>query len=155
MAEPDILPAAALSGAEAICRGAIRLMHQRGFASVTELTLANGRRADIAALGPGGEFTLIEVKSCRADFMTDQKWPDYQPFCDRFYFAVDEAFPVELIPDEAGLIIADGFGGDVVREAPETPLVAARRKALTLRFARLAALRLQSGLVVDAGLWAT
>lgn len=125
-----------------IARGVLRLMSDYGFAGVTEMTLANGRRADIAAIGPGGEITIIEIKSSVADFRSDQKWPEYRPFCDRFYFAVAEDFPQDLIPDEAGLIIADAYGGAVLREPGVEKLAAARRKAVTLRFARLAAARL-------------
>ena len=124
-----------------ICRGVLRLFADLNFAGVTEMTLANGRRADIAAIGPKGEITIVEVKSSVADFRSDGKWPEYQPFCDRFYFAVGHSFPKDLIPETAGLIVADGFGGAVLREPSVTPLAAARRKAVTLRFARLAASR--------------
>ncbi|WP_233348542.1 MmcB family DNA repair protein [Henriciella algicola] len=124
-----------------ICRGVLRLFGAMNLAGVTEMTLANGRRADVAAIGPKGEIVIVEIKSSVADFRADGKWPDYRPFCDRFYFAVSHGFPKDLIPDETGLIVADGFGGAVLREPEPTPLAAARRKAMTLRFARLAALR--------------
>lgn len=128
-----------------ICRGVLRLFADLNIAGVTEMTLANGRRADIAAIDPAGKITIVEVKSSVADFRSDAKWPDYRPFCDRFYFAVGHGFPKELIPAETGLIVADGFGGAVLREPGETPLAPARRKAVTLRFARLAATRLNFG----------
>ena len=128
--------------AQQIARGVLRLLMDHGYAGVTEMTLANGRRADIAALGPGGEISIIEIKSSVADFRSDQKWPEYRPFCDRFYFAVNHDFPQDLIPGEAGLIIADAFGGAILREPEYEKLAAARRKAVTLRFARLAATRL-------------
>lgn len=128
--------------AQQIARGVLRLMTDHGYAGVTEMTLANGRRADVAAIGPGGEITIVEIKSSVADFRSDQKWPEYRPFCDRFYFAVGHDFPQGLIPDETGLIIADAFGGAILREPECEKLVAARRKAVTLRFARLAATRL-------------
>ena len=131
-----------------IKRGTRRLLDGLAFASVTEMTLANQRRADICALGPKGEIIIVEVKSSIADFKSDQKWPEYTSFCDRFYFAVGQDFPTELIPQTAGLIIADGFGGAILREPETCLLAAARRKAITLRFARLAAQRL---LRVDAG----
>lgn len=132
-----------------ICRGTLRLMAHLGYYGVTEMTLANNRRADIAAIGPGGDIWMIEIKSSIADFKSDHKWRDYMDFCDRLTFAVADDFPQELIPPEAGLIVADAFYGAVIREAPETRLVAARRKAVTLRFARLAAARLTS--VADTG----
>lgn len=129
-------------GAASISRGVLRLMSDHGYAGVTEMTLANGRRADVAAIGPSGEITIVEIKSSVADFRSDQKWPEYRPFCDRFYFAVGHDFPQDLIPEETGLIVADAFGGAVLREPECEKLVAARRKAVTLRFARLAASRL-------------
>lgn len=128
-----------------ICRGVLRLFADMNLAGVTEMTLANGRRADIAAIGPSGEITIVEVKSSIADFRSDGKWPDYRPFCDYFYFAVGHGFPKDLIPDETGLIVADGFGGAVLRNPGRTPIAPARRKAVTLRFARLAANRLNFG----------
>ena len=129
-------------GAAEIARGVLRLMHDYGFAGVTEMTLANGRRADVAAIGPGGDISIIEIKSSIADFKSDQKWPEYRPFCDRFYFAVGASFPTALIPEDTGLIIADAYGGAIIREPDYDKLAGARRKAVTLRFARLAALRL-------------
>ncbi|MEL7480632.1 MAG: MmcB family DNA repair protein [Pseudomonadota bacterium] len=125
-----------------VVRGVVRLMTDFGFACVTELVLANRRRADVCAIGPRGEITIVEVKSGLADFRADHKWPDYQPFCDRFFFAVDQTFPQDLIPEEAGLIVADPFGGAILRDPVETPLAAARRKAVTLRFVHAAAGRL-------------
>lgn len=125
-----------------ITRGSLRLLASLGFYGVTEMTLANHRRADIAALSASGEVWMVEVKSSVADFRSDAKWPDYLPFCDRFSFAVGADFPQELVPAETGLIVADAFFGAVLREAPLAALAAARRKAVTLRFARLAAMRL-------------
>lgn len=125
-----------------IVRGVRRMFAEFGLASLTEVTLANGRRADVMAVGPKGEIVIVEVKSCLQDFATDQKWPEYAPYCDRFYFAVDCDFPRERIPDEVGLMVCDGFGGAVLREAAPVLLVGARRKAVTLSFARLAAARL-------------
>lgn len=125
-----------------IVRGVQRMFAEVGLASLTEVTLANGRRADVMAVGAKGEIVIVEVKSCLQDFQTDQKWPEYAPYCDRFYFAVDCDFPQERIPEDIGLMCCDGFGGAVLRECEPAPLNAARRKAVTLSFARLAAARL-------------
>ena len=129
----------------AVTRGAARLMTDLGYAPLLEVGLPNGRRADVMALGPRGEIVICEVKSGIEDYRVDRKWPEYQPFCDAFYFAVAPEFPEGVLPDEPGLVVADGFGGAVVREAPRTPLAPARRKALTLAFARLAAMRTLRG----------
>src|SRR5262249_60961920 len=94
-----------------IVRGVKVMLAELGLASLTEVTLANGRRADVMAVGPKGEIVIVEVKSCLQDFATDQKWPEYAPYCDRFYFAVDCDFPKDRIPDHAGLMVCDGFGG--------------------------------------------
>jgi hypothetical protein len=128
----------------AVTRGAARLMAALGFAPLFEFPLPNGRRADLMCVGPKGEFAIVEVKSCIEDYRCDQKWGEYAPFCDAFYFAVPPEFPREAIPEGPGLIVADGFGGAVLVEAPATLLAPARRKALTLQFARLAAMRAAS-----------
>ena len=125
-----------------LARGVTRLLLDHGLAPLLEVPLANGRRADVMAMGAQGEIWIVETKSCLADFAGDAKWPDYLEFCERFLFAVTEDFPCDLIPEEAGLIVADGFGGAILRESPLRPIAPARRKAVTLMFARLAAQRL-------------
>ena len=128
--------------ARGLCRGATRLLAHQGFVGLTEVPLANGRRADILALGRDGEIRIVEVKSSLADFRADRKWPDYRDFCDRLYFAVAAAFDDALIPLDCGLIRADAWGGALVREAPLMPLAAPRRRAVMLRFALAAGQRL-------------
>ena len=130
-------------GALDILRGTMRLLLDLGLSSLPEFTLRTGRRLDILALAPDGRFTAVEVKSSRADFLADRKWPDYLPFADRFYFAVAPGFPVELLPAEEGLILADRYAASVVRPAALRTVAPGRRRALLLRFARTAALRLQ------------
>ena len=126
---------------QVVTRGAARLMADLGYAPLLEVCLPNGRRADVMALGPRGQIAICEVKSGVEDFRVDQKWGEYRPYCELFFFAVAPEFPRQILPDEPGLIVADGFGGAVVREAPLSPLAPARRKALTLAFARLGAMR--------------
>lgn len=124
-----------------VTRGAARLMADMGYAPLLEVGLPNGRRADVMALGPRGDIVIVEVKSGLEDYRCDQKWREYAPFCDAFYFAVAPEFPQDILEGDCGLIVADGFGGAVLRESAVTPLAPARRKALTLAFARLGALR--------------
>lgn len=123
----------------AVTRGAARLFVALGYAPLVEVGLPNGRRADIMALGPRGQIAVAEVKSGLEDFRTDRKWGEYLPYCDAFFFAVAPEFPRDILPEEPGLIVADGFDGAVLRDAPVTVLAGARRKALTVAFARLAA----------------
>jgi hypothetical protein len=130
------------SGAVPIFRGVRRALAARGFASLTEFRLACGRRADILALDESGMIVIVEVKSGVPDYRADRKWPEYRDWCDAFYFAVDSAFPVELIPDDCGLMVADSFGAEVLREAPVARLAPARRKSLLLRAALTGAGRL-------------
>ena len=124
-----------------VTRGAARLLADMGYAPLLEVCLPNGRRADVMALGKKGDILICEVKSGIEDYRVDQKWPEYAPFCDAFFFAVAPEFPQDVLPDEPGLIVADGFGGAVLRDAPVNSLAPARRKALTLAFARLGAMR--------------
>lgn len=124
-------------------RGVCRAFRALGLSVVTELPLANGRRADVVGLSPSGDVLIVEIKSCLIDYRTDSKWQDYLDFCDRLYFAVAADFPREVIPQEAGLILADRYGAELARDGIEERLSAARRKAMMLCFARAAALRLQ------------
>jgi hypothetical protein len=125
-----------------VARGTRRLLRARKFATVTELPLASGRRADIVALAEDATLVIVEIKSSIADFRADLKWPDYRIHCYRLYFAIPVEIPPEIMPEDAGLIIADGFGAEILREAPEHRLAAATRRSMLLRFAHAAAHRL-------------
>lgn len=133
-----------LGVAQAIRRGVQRMLRDRNCASLSELPLGNGRRADIIAIGPRCEIDIIEIKSCIGDYRSDRKWPEYRDYCDSLYFAVDAAFPLECLPSDVGIICADAYGAEILRPAPITQLVAARRKAMLLSFARTAAVRLHA-----------
>ncbi|WP_404863083.1 MmcB family DNA repair protein [Georhizobium sp. MAB10] len=123
-------------------RGVQRLLADLRYASLPELALASGRRADIVALTSGGEFWIVEIKTSVQDFRVDRKWPDYRLHCDRLFFATHPGVPIDIFPEECGLILSDGFGAHLLREAPEHKLAGATRKAMTLKFARAAAGRL-------------
>jgi len=125
-----------------IARGVRRLLRARGYASVTELPLLDGRRADVVALHGDGSLLIVEIKSSIADFRADRKWRDYAAHCDRLYFAISDEMPVHIMPDEAGLIVADRFGAEIVREAEPRVIAPATRRAVMLRFAMAAADRL-------------
>jgi hypothetical protein len=128
--------------AHRLCRGVRRLLWSMGYASVPEFPLANGRRADVFGVTGGSDIAIVEIKSSVTDFRTDRKWPEYRAYCDAFFFAVDEDFPRGLIPEHCGLIVADGFGGAILRPSPVERLAGARRKSLTTAFGLLAAQRL-------------
>jgi hypothetical protein len=134
-----------------ICRGVARLLRAHGMAAVSEVSLANGRRADVAAIDGGGAIWIVEIKSSIEDFRTDQKWPEYREFCDRLFFAVAPAFPAAILPADTGLMIADRYGGEIARPAPEHKLAPARRKAMTLRVLHTAAFRLQAAIDPEFG----
>ena len=123
-------------------RGVQRLFFELGAVVLPELTLVSGRRADLIVLGPKGDFMIVEIKSSIEDFRADSKWPDYRRHCDRFYFATHPDVPADIFPAEAGFILSDGHGAEILREAPEHELAGATRKALMLRFARTGASRL-------------
>jgi hypothetical protein len=123
-------------------RGVQRLFSSLGAATLPELPLASGRRADLVALGPRGEFVIVEIKSSIEDFRADGKWAYYRDHCDRFYFATHPEVPAAIFPPDAGFILSDGHGAEILREAPEHPLAGATRKALLIRFARASAARL-------------
>ncbi len=137
-------PTANMMPGQLLARGVCRHMRSHGFVTVEELVPTSGLRVDAMALGPKGEIWIIECKSSRADYQSDSKWQGYLEWCDRFFWAVDGDFPVEILPPETGLMLADAYDADIQRMGPETKLAAARRKVMTLKFARHAAKRLQS-----------
>jgi len=125
-----------------VARGVSRLLLAEGLSPLVEFSLPNGRRMDVAGLSGDGTFVGVEIKVSLADLSADDKWPDYLPYCDLFYFAVPPEFPKERVPTSSGLIVADRFGGAILRPAKRGALHASRRRALTLRFAQIAAERL-------------
>lgn len=128
-----------------LARGVARhLTRQHGFVSVEEFVPARGLRVDVMGLGPKGEIWVIECKSSRADFQSDHKWQGYLEWCDRYFWAVDMAFPTDLLPEGTGLIIADPYDAEIVRMGPEDKLAPARRKVVIQKFATHAARRLQA-----------
>ena len=125
-------------------------MMQEGFSPILEFTLANGRRLDVAALGPDGTVVGVEIKVALGDLKGDLKWPEYLEFCELFYFAIPPDFPDEFVPPGTGLIVADRYGGAIVRPSPVAQIHASRRKAVTLRFAKVAAERLATVIEIAA-----
>lgn len=132
----------ALMPGQLLARGVARHLASHGFACLEEFVPARGLRVDVAALGPKGELWVVECKSSCADFTSDTKWEGYLEWCDRFFWAVDEAFPTDLLPEDTGLLIADGYDAEILRMAPEDKLAPARRKVLVQKFAFHAARRL-------------
>ncbi len=125
-----------------ITRGVLRLMRHRGVMATVEVELPSGRRADVFGVDPAGIITIVEIKTSLTDLQRDGKWPEYAPHCDLFFFAVPADFPMEHLPPEVGIIVADRYGGEVLVEPPRRTMPAATRKALTVHFGRLCALRL-------------
>lgn len=125
-----------------IRRGVQRLLMEMGAVVAPELPLATGRRADLVALTAKGDVWIIEIKSSIEDFRVDRKWPDYRLHSDRLFFASHPDVPTDIFPQECGFILSDGYGAEILREAPEHRMAPATRKALMLRFARACAARL-------------
>lgn len=148
----DLIDAPTLMPGQLLARGVARHLASLGWATVEELVPARGLRVDIMALGPKGEIWVVECKSSRADFMSDSKWQGYLEWCDRFFWAVDGDFPVELLPEDSGLILADAYDAEIVRMAPEDKLAPARRKSVIQGFATHAARRLHGLRDPGAGL---
>lgn len=127
-------------------RGTARYLVSLGYGVVTEMPLPNGLRADLVGLSGTGEILIVEIKSCIEDYRADSKWRAYRDYCDQFSFAVAPGFPDHVLPEDAGLIVADAYGADMLRKSPFILLAASRRKAMMIAIARLAAARLQAQL---------
>lgn len=139
----DALPSVHSQPGQLLARGVCRHLVSLDFACLEEFTPERGRRVDVMALGPKGELWVVECKSSRADFTSDRKWEGYLDWCDRYFWAVDEGFPTELLPAGTGLIIADAYDGEIIRMGEEVKLAAARRKSVIQKIARVSAQRLQ------------
>ena len=132
---------APLVAAKGISRGTTRLLRAMGFEVLEEFKLNSRRRADLAGLDRKGRFVIVEIKSSLADFRTDNKWHDYLPHCDFFYFAVADDIPTDVLPKAEGLIIADAFHGAVISTSKERKMDDNRRRTQILDFARMSARR--------------
>jgi len=141
---PDDAQPLDLKPGQMLARGVCRHLLGHDFVTVEELVPARGLRVDVMALGPKGEIWIVECKSSRADFQADGKWQGYLEWCDRYFWAVDEDFPTDLLPDDTGLMIADAYDAEIIRIGPESRLAGARRKVMMAKFARHAALRWQA-----------
>ena len=140
----DSAVVSSLMPGQLLARGVARHLNSLGLVTVEEFVPARGLRVDVMALGPKGELWVVECKSSRADYMSDGKWQGYLEWCDRFFWAVDQDFPTDLLPEGTGLIIADSYDAEVIRMAPEDKLAGARRKVMFQKFATHAARRLHA-----------
>jgi hypothetical protein len=141
------LPALPVDGRQseralAIRRGVCRRLRAEGLALIPEVTLRSGRRADLVALAGDGAITIVEIKSSIEDFRADAKWQDYCLHADHFYFATGPHVPAEIFPQDAGLIVADPYGAEILRASQCAKLPPARRKEMLIRIARAGAYRL-------------
>jgi hypothetical protein len=128
--------------AQRLSRGVCRALAARGYGTLSEFPLNNGRRVDVIGVNGGGETVIVEIKTSVADYRADHKWTDYLEFCDAFYFAVPAGFPLALLPEDCGLMVADDYGAEVLRPAPPQVMNGSRRRAQTLRLALAALQRL-------------
>ena len=124
--------------AREVVRGVCRMFDGLACGTLTEFRLPYGRRVDVIALDEAGRFAIAEVKSSPADYRADRKWREYLPFCESFYFAVPVGFPLEILPPDCGLIVADAYGAAIRRESPVFALNPLRKRRQLLRFAHAA-----------------
>lgn len=138
----DLQPQKKLKMGQLLARGMARHLAGLGFVSLEEFSPIKGLRVDLLALGRKSEIWIIECKSSREDFMSDEKWQNYLPWCDQYFWAVPTDFPVDILPEQTGVFWADGYDAALIRDAPISTLSPARRKSIIHRFARRAARRL-------------
>ena len=138
----DLQPQKKLKTGQLLARGMARHLAGLGFVSLEEFPPIKGVRVDLLALGRKSEIWIIECKSSREDFMSDEKWRNYLPWCDQYFWAVPTDFPVDILPEQTGVFWADGYDAELMRDAPISTLSPARRKSIIHRFARRAARRL-------------
>ena len=86
---------------------ALKWLYNKGYVVASEVTLPNGKRADVVGYNEDGHIIIIEVKVSKADFRQDEKWQSYLDYCDEFYFLLNqEARPVyfQMGNKEIGLL---------------------------------------------------
>jgi hypothetical protein len=138
-ARSDSLPTAA-----EVARGIMRLFARNDIWCLAEVPLRGGRRADLMGIDARGQVVIVEIKVMRSDLLGDAKWADYLDCCDRFFWGLPPGLdraPLESAafrPEACGVIVADGYDGEILRPAPLAPLAAARRKAAIEQLARIA-----------------
>ena len=137
--------------AQRLSRGVCRALSALGYATITEFTLASGRRVDVIAVNGAGETVIVEIKTCTADYRADRKWSEYLDYCDVFYLAVPADFPLALMPPDCGLMVADDYGAEILRRVAPQPMNGSRRRAQTLRLALAAIQRLGRMIDPEAG----
>ena len=125
-----------------ILRGVCRHLVNLNYSPLTEFKLSSKRRVDVIGLNKLGQFIIVEIKSSVSDFRGDKKWREYWPFADEMYFAVANGFPIDLLPNDCGIIIADAYNAATLQPSPINRMNAVRRKSQTVRFAKTAAKRL-------------
>lgn len=144
----SLLPSAEERAARAVARGISRLFARNNIWCLAEMPLRSGRRADLMGIDDKGRIVIVEIKVSRADLLGDGKWPDYLEFCDRYFWGLPpelDRAPLDgpaFMPDRCGVIVADGYDGEIIRPAPALSMAAARRKVEVERLARTALRRL-------------
>ena len=127
-----------------LARGVVRMLKTMDHAPLCEFVPKSGLRVDVVSIAPDGEIWVVECKSSRSDFATDKKWQSYLEWSDRFFWAVDCTFDTTILPADTGIIVADAYSAEAIREAPLTRLPSARRARLTRDIARASMFRLQA-----------
>ncbi len=148
MARPSSAPASVQPdsppGAGEVARGIARLFARNDIWCLAEVPLRGGRRADLMGIDARGHVVIVEIKVARGDLLGDAKWADYLDHCDRFFWGVPPGLDRAPLADAAfrpevcGVIVADGYDGEILRPAALCPLAPARRKVAVEQLARLA-----------------
>jgi hypothetical protein len=128
--------------ADDIVRGVCRHMRNLNYSVLVKFKLKSKRRVDVIGLSKSGKFVIVEVKSSYNDFRSDKKWPEYLPFADQLYFAVANGFPIEILPKDCGVMVADAYNAHILRKAPVCSMNATRQKNQYIQYAKTAANRL-------------
>jgi hypothetical protein len=142
------IPASPLSDspirAADVARGVARLFARNDIWCMPEVPLRSARRADLMGIDARGQVVIVEIKVARGDLLGDAKWGDYLDYCDRFFWALPPGLdraPLDgaaFLPEMCGVIVADGYDGEILRPAALSPLASARRKSLVESLARIA-----------------
>lgn len=92
--------------------------HSSNIIVFKEVELSPHLRCDILCITYEEQVIIIELKTCKQDFKSDNKWQKYMDYCDYFYFfSPRDIVPIDEIDNKVGLLYLDGNNVITIREA--------------------------------------
>lgn len=101
----------------------MKWLYGQGYVATTEVTLPGNLRCDIIGYNEEGHICIIECKASRQDYLRDEKWQKYLPYCHQFYFLAPKELAERISYDQEhsevrGVLIGHKTHIEVLKECP-------------------------------------